>query len=171
MRPSVPLVLLRIQSPYMRDWGIPSLSRERIFPPSEFGPTYLRTSTSIPPSQETFPYSRPANVLEPRHRNGNSLHVRMADTDIHALDPRLLRRGFGIPVQLVLLAKIRGSISHQTDLELTVTTGAPLSSLPISISFNPAPAPLLSTPRLLNTASLALHRPAKLACALPALRQ
>ena len=44
--------------------------------------------------------------------------------------------------------------------KLTLTTGAPVASFAISMSFKGAPAPLLETPRDLKTASFALHRPA-----------
>lgn len=49
--------------------------------------------------------------------------------------------------------------------------GAPVSPLRISISFRAAPAPWLATPSDLNTASLALHRPAKELWELGACRQ
>jgi len=67
--------------------------------------------------------------------------------------------------------RTRGSRGSKKKNQLTVTTGAPSSPFKTSISAMAAPAPLPLTPRLLNTASLALHLPAKLAWGSGARRQ
>jgi len=97
-----PSRLLQIRSPCMRTMNSVSLSlsHDEELCPSELGETSLRPPNSISPSHETFPHSRVAHVLEPRHRNSDRLHVRMADTDIRTLGTRLLRCGLGIAVQL-----------------------------------------------------------------------
>lgn len=113
--------------------------------------------------------------LKRRNSNSNRLRLRVRDRDADLLDARCFGSRGRITVELSFsLAKCSLPSSHSSFLalssnqgqnsQLTATIGAPLSLFIISISFNGAPAPLLFTPRLLNTASLALHLPAKLAC-------
>jgi len=74
----------------------------RSSPISELGGRRSRLEFHISSSHKTFLLSKLANVSEPRHGDSDRLHVRMADTDIHTLDPRLLRCGLGIAVQLTV---------------------------------------------------------------------
>src|SRR6202012_6247308 len=62
------------------------------------------------------------------------------------------------------------SLNKLAEQEQTLTSG-PSAPVSTSTSFSAAPAPLLETPRLLNTASFAAHRPAKLARGFGALAQ